>query len=142
MNQVLILLRGIPGSGKSTIARSLVNNGLYDWYEADQYFETALGYVFNQAQLGIAHKECQRKAKMSLLLGNSVIVSNTSTTYKEVKDYLQIAKDMGMTRNQIQIINVYGNFGSVHNVPQNVLDAMKERFEHNINDKVDEYFAL
>jgi tRNA uridine 5-carbamoylmethylation protein Kti12 len=34
----LILIRGLPGSGKSTIAREYVKQG-YHHFEADMYFE-------------------------------------------------------------------------------------------------------
>ena len=32
----LVLIRGLPGSGKSTIAKALHKDG-FDWFEADTY---------------------------------------------------------------------------------------------------------
>ena len=50
----LILLRGLPGSGKSTFAKSL--GGIH--IEADQYFMQDGEYKFDASQLKHAHNYC------------------------------------------------------------------------------------
>lgn len=93
----LYLIRGIPGSGKPTLAQQLFSCGLVAAvYEADSHFVKEDGsYVFEPKQLGRAHSLCQARAYEDLKAGNSVAVSNTSTTEKEVVVYQQIAEELG-----------------------------------------------
>ena len=56
MEKRLILVRGIPGSGKSTFARSL--GGVH--YEADMFFlDEMSNYVFDVTKIKDAHSWCQ-----------------------------------------------------------------------------------
>ena len=45
MDKILTLVRGIPGSGKTTFANSMA--GSYPVYSADNFFETEAGYKFD-----------------------------------------------------------------------------------------------
>lgn len=92
---VLYLVRGLPGSGKSTFVNTLVqlldDGSLYvDHFEADQYFYNSKGeYEFDATKLGAAHLTCQRKTEEALDSGaDYVFVSNTFTTEKELKTLL------------------------------------------------------
>lgn len=69
----LILVRGLPGSGKSTYARSL---GIRH-YEADDFFQTPNGWEFRPMELPAAHYWCLDATDTSLSIGESVVVSNT-----------------------------------------------------------------
>lgn len=53
---ILILMRGLPGSGKSTFARELLStrtSGLV--LSTDDYFSQEKGYLYDSSLLGIAH---------------------------------------------------------------------------------------
>lgn len=79
--QVLYLVRGISGSGKSTYAHKLKEQGLVDSVlEADQYFVDSKGnYNFEPSKIKQAHSYCQSKTKELLSKGRSVAVANTFT---------------------------------------------------------------
>lgn len=132
----LVLIRGLPGSGKSTHAEFLKDAALegginIEHYEADQYFINADGeYVFDINNLCEAHSECQSKTDASLADGKSVIVSNTFTTIKELKPYFNIAAKYGIIPH---VIVMQTNYGSIHDVPDKTLIAMKKRFVWNID---------
>lgn len=123
----LILVRGIPGSGKSTLAREkIMNDDFFEHYEADMYFEDCNGnYNFDTSKLGNAHTWCQRSTEKDLNSGQSVVVSNTFTTMKELKPYMELADTY---KARLIIITSVGNFGSVHNVPEEAIARMKNRW--------------
>ncbi len=61
----LILLRGLPGSGKSSLANVLSENGKYPIYAIDNYFTDKITgeYVFNFTENYIAYQQCERLCK-------------------------------------------------------------------------------
>lgn len=122
----LTLVRGVSGSGKSTVAVSLLDYFPYALaYEADMYFYDNYGnYVFDQTKLHLAHKWCERVTREGLEDGNDVIVSNTFTRLSEMKAYYKMAKELKVTLN---IITCQADFGNVHNVPETALDAQRKR---------------
>lgn len=59
---------------------------------------------------------------------SEIVVSNTSTTEKEMQPYLDLAKEFGYTVVSLIVENRHGN-SSVHGVPKETLEKMKNRFE-------------
>lgn len=125
----LYLIRGVPGSGKSTFASILFMNGVVQHVvEADDFFiQPDWSYVFDPKQLGKAHSICQSKVREYLQEGYSVAVSNTSTTEDEVSVYQQMAERFGVHFISIIMENRHGS-ESVHGVPEYSLHRMKQRF--------------
>ena len=123
----LILLRGLPGAGKSTFAKFLQSIGTVH-IEADQYFTDRNGnYNYDGSKIQEAHEFCQERTKMYLANGSNVVVSNTSTTEKEIKVYQEIADAYGADFISLIVENRHGN-SSVHSVPDHVMINMKNRF--------------
>lgn len=119
----LILLRGLPGSGKSTMAKSFESDA---WVEADMYFSKTGKYVFDRDKLRHAHEWCIDTAKIMLLHGSfDVKVSNTFTTWSEIKPYVAFAVEHDYN---ILLYTLENNFGNVHNVPEETLYNMRQRF--------------
>lgn len=94
---VLILMRGLPGSGKSTRARELLSSGPNGVIlSTDDYFDYRDGYRYEPGLLGAAHEWNQRRAKDALFDGRSpVIIDNTNLQAWEMKPYVQMAVDRG-----------------------------------------------
>lgn len=124
MNKTLILLRGIPGSGKSTLAERLG----HPYFEADQFFYHNGHYKFDASRLGEVHATCQARVKDAMLSNMpTIVVSNTSTTEREIEPYKKLADQYGYDFVSLIVENRHGN-ASVHNVPHDKLEAMKARF--------------
>ena len=125
----LYLIRGIPGSGKSSFAETLLQAGVVQYhFEADQYFIDETGmYNFNPANLHLAHKSCYTRTKHFLGCNFSVAVSNTSTTEKEVQTYKELAEELGC--NFVSVVVEHRHEGTnLHNVPAEKIQQMKDRF--------------
>lgn len=118
----LIILRGISGSGKSTYASKHFPNHIC--CEADQFFMKDGVYKFDRQWLGRAHTACQMMTRIHLKDGKSVVVSNTSTTAKEVNQYVKIAEEVGVP---YRILRLTKQFQNVHNVPNEIVESMKRR---------------
>lgn len=120
----LVLIRGLPGSGKSTMARSMSTHA---HYEADMYFTDASGvYRYDAGRIKDAHEWCQRQTFNALANGKSVVVSNTFTRRFEMAPYFKMAKTLGI---DIRVIEARGNWPNVHGVPADVVDRMRKRWE-------------
>ena len=129
----LILIRGLPGSGKSTLAKTLMfapAMGVTNHREADQFFMENGEYKFDIERLYLAHRWCQDKTRSDLEAGMNVIVSNTFTTLKELRPYFDIAQEFDITP---QVITCHGCWANEHNVPQETLAKMKQRFVSDIS---------
>lgn len=130
MNKKLIVFRGIPGSGKSTMAKTLQKSYICAGYttalyEADMYFMTESGeYKFDGKLLGKAHEWCRNQVSESLDRCQVVIVANTNLTEKEMKLWEEIAKEKS---SDMDVFHLLTNFGTIHGVPQETIDKMKER---------------
>lgn len=132
----LILLRGLPGSGKTTFAEFLTDFILFDvtvcMFAADDYFTDEEGrYNFDASKLGAAHAQCERNAREAMAKPDEetvIIVHNTFTTEKEMKPYLEMAQEFGFEVTSLVVENRHGK-KSVHGVPNEVMEKMKARFK-------------
>ena len=122
----LILIRGLPGSGKSVMARRLAESG-YEHFEADQYFIGKDGeYKFDGAQIKAAHDWCFDRARATLAAGLPVVVSNTFSRMWELQPYVDLAKELGAP---LYVMEARGAFENVHGVPAEHVARMKDRWQ-------------
>ncbi|APD19463.1 hypothetical protein QE331_gp089 [Pseudomonas phage 20Sep416] len=131
--KILYIIRGLPGSGKSSFAENLYNKtwksgGLASICEADDYQMEFGKYVWKAERVAESHKKCMAKARSSMEVGlEAVIVSNTSTREREIKPYIDMAEEFGYTVISLIVENRHGN-KSVHDVPESTMEAMRNRF--------------
>jgi len=128
LNMELVLIRGLPGSGKSTMASAMTT---HRHLEADMFFTDLNGaYLYDASKIKAAHEWCQTNAKWALDRGESVVVSNTFTRRFEMEPYFEIAKAFGI---ELRIIEATGNWPNVHGVPTEVVEKMRKRWEKSSN---------
>ncbi len=125
--KTLYIVRGLPGSGKSSLAKKVTELV----YSADDFFTNKKGeYNFNAKLLGKAHEWCWGKVRDAMFIGaEAVAVANTFTQAWEAERYYQIAEEYGYS---VFVIECQNDFGNVHDVPQESIDAMKERWEKDL----------
>lgn len=102
-HRVLVCMRGAPGSGKSYLARAIVDRTMHGNY-ADHIFSTddffidarTQKYQFDRTRLSEAHETNQRKVAQRAAAGWSpIIVDNTSMKLWEMTPYFREAYNNG-----------------------------------------------
>lgn len=127
----LVLIRGPPGSGKTTTASFFVRKG-YRSMCTDDYFmvynpETKQKeYQFDESKLVEYHKRCLEQTKTLLRCGYNVVVHNTFRTYEETGYYLRLKELMGVN---VTVLRMNSQFKSTHNIPEERLKEYKTRIE-------------
>ncbi len=145
LNQELIVMRGIPGSGKSTIADSIVGQGKShstdDVIEAEvieaggdykEFFAKMIA-AKDFSPLIRVHSTNLRNAISSMEAGLSpVIIDNTNIKQNESKPYVTAALEMGYADNNIKFVDI-GTGGlepaelakrNAHGVPLDKIEEM------------------
>lgn len=130
----LYIVRGLPGSGKSTFAEALVGSDFLVC-EADKYFIVDGEYKFDGTKIKQAHEWCRSKVetymKDSLVndqFYREIAVSNTFTQEWEMEAYYKLAEQYGYMIFSIIVENRHGGVNE-HGVPTDKLEQMKNRFE-------------
>lgn len=127
MSNILYIIRGLPGSGKSTLGTALTN-GSGHVYSADDYFMDFDGnYNFDPSKLSAAHAGCKDGVRNALEKGYSpVAVANTFSQKWEADPYFVMA---GENKYTVVVIECQSEFGSEHGVPAATVAAMAARWE-------------
>ena len=126
MTKTLFIVRGLPGSGKSTLGYLLAGDNSF---AADDYFyDRDKNYNYDATKINTAHDYCFNKVKEAMENGvDKIATCNTFTRKWEYDNYFALADKYGYT---VHEIISKGEFNSIHNVPYNVVENMKERFEY------------
>ena len=125
---MLMLIRGMPGSGKSTLAQRLIRQGVIEChYEADQYFVNEQGqYEWDVNHLMDAHDWCRSQAEAALEAGQRVAVSNTSVRLRDIRSYVEMARDWSVL--PLRVVTLRSQYGSIHGVPEETMERMRRGF--------------
>ena len=129
----LILLRGIPGSGKTTLGNAILKsdpNDVVDLISADDYFVNENGeYVFEPSKIKDAHLSSQKRCEEKMINNSSkIVIANTFTQEWEMEKYYEMAKKYNYRVFSVIVENRHGN-QNVHNVPHKKITEMVKRFD-------------
>jgi predicted kinase len=130
MSLHLILLRGLPGCGKTTLADVL---GLLPdavVCSIDDYFTDTEGnyeFVFHENHL--AYKQCIDRVQAAMMTARAhIIVHNTFVYDWEMLPYLDLAKEFGYQLH-VTTVEKYHSSSNVHEVSEEQIEKMATKFQ-------------
>ena len=124
----LFIVRGLPGSGKSTFAKLLLSQGVaQEHVEADMFrYNTEGDYIFDPKDNPRVHEECRVAVGISLFEKKDVVVSNTFVKKWEMEPYLRLA---ALFEAEVVIMKMENRLENIHNVPQEIVNRMEKGWE-------------
>lgn len=137
----IIVLRGLPGSGKTTLANHILSANENDSdiivLSTDDRITTPRGqYMWSGKYLHLSHslnKEMCREA-MNRQYG-TIIIDNTNTTAREIKPYFDLAKEFGYQFSLLEPATKWKNNPvecakkNKHGVSQKIIEKMLARYQ-------------
>jgi len=139
--RTLIIMRGLPGSGKSTYVKENFPDAVV--CSADSFFLNEDGeYIFVNWKLQQAHQHCFRKFIDAVTSdAETIVIDNTNICRWEYENYVFMAEKFGYRIRKIRMnfaesdIPLFGK-RNVHGVPEFKINQMFERFEDDTDEEI------
>lgn len=127
-DKILYIIRGVPGSGKSTLAHKLSPIVV----EADDFMMVDGEYKYDPKKVHYCHKKCFETVENHLKNGEPIVaVANTFIKKSLYAPYVDLANEYGY---KVIIRKADGNYQNIHNVPADVVNTMRKRFQECMNE--------
>lgn len=144
----LVICRGLPGSGKTTWANTLIK--MYGGVNlaTDDYYMVGENYLWDSKKIPQAHEWNQWRCDQAMRYEiETIVISNTNTTWKQIKPYVSMAMKYGYS---IQVVEPPTSWkydvqecfnNNSHNVPLEAIQRMRDRWKstESILEKIDKF---
>ena len=134
MNKTVIILRGAPGSGKSTWVENYFGydcdeSVLCESVSADTYRYDNFGdYIYKPEDNKKCHDLCFKEfCTLVSLQYDLLCVDNTNIKKNEYQRYVKYAQEHSY---QVYQKVFTGDYSNIHGVPDDVIQRMRDTFEH------------
>ncbi|MBP6334450.1 MAG: AAA family ATPase [Bacteroidia bacterium] len=127
----IIFLRGLPGSGKTSLALRLSENGKYPIHSVDDYFidKQTNEYTFDHLKNHLAYSACEAKTRQSMIDGyEKVFLDNTFTMEWEMEPYFHLAKEFDYDVFVLTVENWHGGKNR-HQISEEQLQKMAAKYK-------------
>lgn len=130
MSRDLVILRGLPGSGKSELAKLLSENGRYPVFGIDDYFTDANGvYQFKFEENFKAYEYCRARTEQAMQAEVSkIFLDNVFSLEWEMEPYFKLARQY---QYRVHVLTVENRHHSEnrHGVSTDQIQRMAEKYK-------------
>ena len=135
--KIMVLMRGLPGSGKTTLANQIIKPGGVVISTDDYFLDREGRYCFDRNKISNAHSWNQQRAfKHTRKEKTPIIVDNTNIELWEMKPYIKIALENNY---HVEFLEPSTDWKfnpkilsktNLHNVPREKIEDMMSRFQN------------
>jgi hypothetical protein len=129
--RTLYIVRGAPGSGKSSVGILLAPGACYaadDWFDI-QAHKNGISYanMWDPNLLDEAHRWCRDRVEQAMICAMPrIAVTNVFRKRAEIGIYRAIAEDRGY---RVSVVRCENNFENIHGVPPKRVASIKATME-------------
>jgi predicted kinase len=130
-DKIILLLRGLPGSGKSSLAKFLSEDGKYPILSIDDFFTDSItgNYDFDYKLNHLAYKNCEEKTKLHAKANiKKIIIHNTFTMDWEMEPYFKIANEYHYSI-VVATVENYHNCKNTHGISDEQILKMSMKYK-------------
>lgn len=130
MATTLILLRGLPGAGKTTLA-NLLSEKKWPVFSVDDYFTNpqTKEYTFEFEKNHLAYAACQNQTENAMKQGlEKIFVANTFTMDWELAPYFALSLRYNY-KVFVATVENYHQQANLHNVSEEQLQKMAAKYK-------------
>jgi cytidylate kinase len=130
MSKSLVIIRGLPGSGKSTVSALLSEGGKYPVYGIDDYFTDENGrYQFDFKENYKAYSTCQSHVEQAMQAKKSkIFVDNVFSLEWEMVPYFELAKKYEYMVFVMTLENRHHG-KNIHGIDEEQLEKMASKYK-------------
>ena len=140
--KTLYIVRGLPGEGKSTLAKKLVGGNIEQVCENDNFWFIDGEYNYDPDMTHIAGWWCWGEVFKKLRTYDKVAVANTFVQKKYIIGYIEECKKLEINviitrpKNKWKGNTVECFAKNIHNVPLPIIMRMKDQYEEMTQEEV------
>lgn len=126
----LVIIRGLPGAGKTTLAKILAEEK-YPVFSIDDYFTNPQTgeYQFDFSKNHLAYKACEQSVENAMQKNaTKIFVHNVFSMLWEMKPYFMLAKKYNYCVHVMTVENYHAN-KNIHQISDTQMQKMAEKFK-------------
>lgn len=125
----LVIVRGIPGSGKTWWAEAYAHEHECMLLESDRLRRRDGEYVFDPNETDGINNTQNIFLRMCAKHNADVVMVGLFSKVRTINRMIDYARTACRNKVDVQVIRMTGDFNNVHNVPANVVEDMLCKFE-------------
>jgi predicted kinase len=126
----LIIIRGLPGAGKTTLAKLLAEDK-YPTFSIDDYFtnQKTGSYRFDFSKNHLAYKACEQSVEQAMQNDvKKIFVHNVFSHSWEIEPYFKLAQKYKYTVHVVTVENYHGG-KNIHQLSDQQIQKIAEKFK-------------